>query len=157
MIWAQNKDRVIGRDGTIPWQLPEDLARFRRLTMGSVVVMGRRTWESLPEAFRPLPGRENVVLTSSELEGPVVLRSVSDVLDRYDDFWVIGGAGVYQAFLPLADEIALTEVDVDVTGDVLAPELDDDWDVVSHEDGTSASGLRYCFQQLVRRRVPSAA
>lgn len=155
MIWAQSRNRVIGRDGAIPWHLPEDLAHFRDLTMGSVVVMGRRTWDSLPEAFKPLPGRENVVLTSAAIEGVHCLPSVEEVLAAYDDFWVIGGGAVYAAFLSLATEIHVTEVETDVLGDVFAPDLPPEWERTSGDTLTSAEGLEYRFLQLTRRQVAS--
>jgi dihydrofolate reductase len=105
MIWAQARGGVLGADGALPWHLPEDLRLFRSLTTGCTVVMGRRTWASLPPAVRPLPGRRNVVLSSTLAAGDVeaeVAGSVPDVLARYDDVWVIGGGGVYAAFLPFA-------------------------------------------------------
>jgi dihydrofolate reductase len=159
MIWAQSRNRVIGAGGSIPWHLPEDLAHFRRTTLGSVCVMGRRTWDSLPPAFKPLPGRDCVVLTSSAepIEGARTAADVTEVLSSYDDFWVIGGAAVYAAFLPHAAEIELTEVDIDVPGDVLAPELTAEWERVSTEAHMSSTGIRYAFTRLRRTQVASPA
>ena len=97
---------MIGANGALPWHLPEDLKLFRERTTGSTVVMGRRTWESLPERFRPLPGRTNVVLTSDpgwSAEGARRAGSVDDVLAEPGAVWVIGGGAVYAAFLPHAD------------------------------------------------------
>ncbi|MGZ4648755.1 MAG: dihydrofolate reductase, partial [Blastococcus sp.] len=111
MVWAQARDGVIGADGALPWRLPEDLALFRELTMGSTVVMGRRTWESLPERFRPLPGRTNVVLTSDRTwsaDGARAAASVEQVLAEHESFWVIGGGEVYARFLPHADRLVVT-------------------------------------------------
>jgi dihydrofolate reductase len=160
LIWAQANGRVIGADGTIPWHLPEDLALFRRLTTGSTVVMGRRTWDSLPERFRPLPGRTNVVLTrdpSWSSPGARTASSVADARASYDDLWVIGGASVYDEFLSVADRVVRTEVDLDVEGDVRAPELGDDWIRCGSGEGgpeadwqESASGLRYRVREFVR-------
>lgn len=130
MIWAQARNGVIGVDGALPWHLPEDSALFRRVTTGSTVVMGRRTWESLPDRFRPLPGRVNVVLTSDRswaADGAVRASSVEQVLAEHGEFWVIGGEAVYAAFLPLADRLVVTEVDLAVDGDTWAPALDDRW------------------------------
>ena len=93
LIWAQSTSGVIGRDGSIPWDVPEDLIRFKELTVGRTVVMGRRTWESLPARFRPLPGRRNVVLTHQTdfmADGATVLQSLDDALTD-PDTWVIGG------------------------------------------------------------------
>jgi len=162
MVWAQAAGGVIGADGALPWHLPEDLRLFRALTVGSTVVMGRRTWESLPAAVRPLPGRRNVVL-SSTLEGATagveVVRSVPEVLALDGgDRWVIGGGGVYAALLPHADEVVVTEIDVEVPGDTWAPRLDPGWELGVRVPGTgwseSASGLRFRAAQW--RRAPGA-
>lgn len=157
LIWAQSRNRVIGHEGSIPWHLPEDLAHFRRTTMGSVCVMGRRTWDSLPSAFKPLPGRDNVVLTSSPepIDGAHTAASVAEVLSTYDDFWVIGGAAVYAAFLSVASEIALTEIDVDLPGDAFAPELPAHWECLSSESHVSSAGVPYAFKRLRNRAVAS--
>ena len=130
MVWARSRDGVIGADGALPWHLPEDLRLFRALTLGSTVVMGRRTWESLPPRFRPLPGRRNVVLSTTldPAEADVeVARSVDEVLARGNELWVIGGGAVYRAFLPHAAEVVVTEVDARPPGDTRAPELGPEW------------------------------
>jgi dihydrofolate reductase len=160
LIWAQAHDRVIGADGGLPWHLPEDMALFRRLTTGSTVVMGRRTWESLPERFRPLPGRTNVVLTSDpawSADGAHRAGSVADVLGAHESLWVIGGGAVYAAFLPHADRLVVTDVDAAVDGDTWAPAVDGAWQRVARtpEDGWSVSavgGLRYAVTEY--RRSP---
>jgi dihydrofolate reductase len=151
LIWAQAQARVIGADGALPWHLPEDLKNFRELTAGSVVVMGRRTWESLPERFRPLPGRTNVVLTTDPLwwaEGARPAYSVSQVLGQYPDCWVIGGGTVYAEFLPHAERAVVTDVDLAVEGDTRAPVLGTGWRVVSRTPAegwatSESTGLRY--------------
>nr|WP_211660497.1 dihydrofolate reductase [Modestobacter muralis] len=150
MVWAQAHDRVLGADGALPWHLPEDLRLFKALTLGSTVVMGRRTWESLPARVRPLPGRRNVVLsttlTAAEA-GVTVARSVADVLAGADDVWVIGGGGVYAAFLPHAAEVVTTEIDAPFPGDTFAPELGPSWTQAARVPGPgwlrSSSGLRF--------------
>ncbi|RZU32646.1 dihydrofolate reductase [Blastococcus saxobsidens] len=158
MVWAQGRGGVIGADGGLPWHLPEDLALFRRLTTGSTVVMGRRTWESLPERFRPLPGRLNVVLTSRRgwsADGARPATSVQQALDEHPSCWVIGGGAVYAAFLPHADRLVVTDVDVAVEGDTWAPALDGSWTRSSRTPdsgwSTSAAGLRYAVSEYVRR------
>ena len=107
LIWAQSTSGVIGRDGGIPWRLPEDQARFKELTLGHRVVMGRLTWESLPARVRPLPGRKNVVLTRQAgymADGAHVVSTLQEALT--DDLtWVIGGAQLYSLALPLATRI----------------------------------------------------
>ena len=150
LVWAQAAGGVIGRDGTIPWHVPEDMANFRALTSGTTVVMGRGTWNSLPARFRPLPQRRNVVLTrGAGVEGAEVARSLADALDGASgDVWVIGGGQVYAAALPLADRVVVTDVDLDVDGDVRAPALGPEWRAVAADpaDGgwlTSRTGTRY--------------
>ncbi|KDE97894.1 dihydrofolate reductase [Mycolicibacterium aromaticivorans JS19b1 = JCM 16368] len=154
LIWAQSTSGVIGRDGGIPWRLPEDLARFKDLTMGHTVVMGRRTWESLPGSVRPLPGRNNVVLTRQAdymADGATVVGALDDVPD--DDMWVIGGSEVYHLALPVADRCEVTEVEIDLRvddEDALAPGLDESWVGTSGDWQTSTSGLRYRFHSYLR-------
>jgi dihydrofolate reductase len=150
MIWAQAADGVIGADGALPWHLPEDLRLFKALTLGSTVVMGRRTWESLPARFRPLPGRRNVVLSTTldpEQAGVPVVTSVDDVLGLPGDRWVIGGGAVYAALLPHADEVVVTEVDARLPGDTWAPSLGPEWRPAVQVPATgwagSAAGLRF--------------
>lgn len=155
LIWAQSTSGVIGRDGGIPWRLPEDLARFKELTMGHTVVMGRRTWESLPPKFRPLPGRRNLVLTRDRqylAEGADVITSFDEVSP---DSWVIGGAEIYHLAMPTAKRCEVTEVDIDLRledEDALAPVLDESWSGAAGDWQDSASGLRYRFLTYVRRR-----
>jgi len=127
LIWAQARGGVIGRGGGIPWHLPEDMARFRSLTLGHPVVMGRRTWDSLPARFRPLPGRRNLVLTRSpdwRADGCETLSDPGGLLQKCEHsalVWIIGGAEIYRLFEPLATRAEITEVDIDVDGDALAP------------------------------------
>ena len=154
LIWAQSVSGVIGRDGGIPWRLPEDQARFKELTMGHTVVMGRRTWESLPAKVRPLPGRRNVVLTRDgayRADGAEVVGSLGPVLDS--DIWVIGGSQVYTLALPLAARCEVTEVDVSLPredDDVMAPLLDDSWMADDTDWQVSSTGLRYRFSSYRR-------
>ena len=161
LIWAQAANGVIGDRGRLPWHLPEDLARFRALTNGSTVVMGRATWESLPESVRPLPGRRNVVLTRDpawSADGAERAGSPEEVLAAAPDCWVIGGAEVYAAFLPHASRLVVTDVDLAVDGDTRAPVPDAGWRRVARtpEDGwaTSSSGLRYAVGEY--ERAPAA-
>lgn len=160
LIWAQSTSGVIGRDNGIPWRLPEDQARFKDVTMGHAVVMGRLTWESLPAKVRPLPGRRNVVVTRQSdfvADGATVVGNLEDALDpRYvadQETWVIGGAQIYALALPLATRCEVTEVDVDLPredDDAVAPVLDEQWTRTDGEWLTSAAGLRYRFATYVR-------
>ena len=155
LIWAQATSGVIGRDGGIPWRLPEDQARFKELTMGHAVVMGRLTWESLPAKVRPLPGRRNVVVTRQAgyaAEGAQVVRSFDDALTG-DDTWVIGGAQIYALALPIATRCEVTEVEIDLPrrdADAVAPVLDESWLGTTGDWLTSGSGLRYRFDSYLR-------
>lgn len=158
LVWAQAANGVIGRDGALPWHLPEDLAHFRAVTAGSTVVMGRATWESIPVRFRPLPGRRNVVLTRRpgwSAEGAEAAASLDDALALAGgDAWVVGGASVYAAAMGRADVLEVTELAEPVDGDTHAPAVGAEWVVVAldPEAGwrTSSSGLRYRF--VTRRR-----
>jgi len=132
MIWAQSATNgVIGVDGAMPWHIPEDLAHFRKVTADSTVIMGRKTWESLPPRFRPLPGRLNIVLTrdaSWSSEGAIAADSVDAALaaataaDR--PIWIMGGGEIYAQFLPLASRLEVTEVKGDFAGETFAPQID---------------------------------
>ena len=155
LIWAEAHGRVIGANGGIPWRVPGEQALFKQRTMGSTVVMGRATWESLPPARRPLPGRRNVVLSRGPgfaAGGAEVAGSVDEVLEKYDDVWVIGGAGVYAAFLPYADLVVRTEIDLTVDGDTYAPALGDDWPARPGAWETPQSGPRYRVVEHARSR-----
>lgn len=157
LVWAQAANGVIGRAGALPWHLPEDLAHFRELTRGATVVMGRRTWDSLPARFRPLPGRRNVVLTRDRAwsaPGAEVVHELDAALRAAADVWVIGGAEIYRAALPHADRAVITELREDFDGDCHAPALGRRWNTVGCEpaDGwhESAAGLGYRFLRLCR-------
>jgi dihydrofolate reductase len=148
LIWAQSTSGVIGRDGGIPWRLPEDQARFKELTMGHTVVMGRLTWESLPAKVRPLPGRRNVVITRQAhylADGADVVTTLEDALTG-GETWVIGGEQIYALALPVATRCEVTEVEIDLPrqdADAVAPVLDESWAGVAGDWLTSSSGLRY--------------
>ncbi|MFD4420504.1 dihydrofolate reductase [Agromyces sp. NPDC058484] len=161
LVWAEARGGVIGRDGGMPWHVPEDLAHFKAVTLEAPVIMGRRTWESLPPRSRPLPGRENIVVTRNEAwaaAGAVRAASVDEALalaaDGFDDrVWVIGGAELFAAVIDRADRLEVTELDLAVDGDTYAPEVDGSWRVASGDPGwrTSRGGIRYRFRRLERR------
>ncbi|KZS59298.1 dihydrofolate reductase [Mycobacterium kansasii] len=156
LIWAQSTSGVIGRGGDIPWRVPEDLGHFKGVTLGHTVVMGRRTWDSLPAAARPLPGRRNVVLSRQPgflAEGAEVVGSLEDALTGPGDTWVIGGEQIYTLAMPVAIRCEVTEVDVDLPrddADALAPLLDETWHGDMGEWLVSRSGLRYRFHSYYR-------
>jgi dihydrofolate reductase len=127
-VVAVSRDGVIGRAGGLPWHISSDLKRFKAITMGKPLVMGRKTWESLPK--RPLPGRQNIVITRQknyQAEGAVVVADAASALaaaGEVEEICVIGGGEIFAKFLAKADRIYLTEVDLEVEGDVRFPVID---------------------------------
>lgn len=164
IIVAMNRRRVIGVDGHLPWHLPSDLKHFRHITVGHTVIMGRKTYESLPDHFRPLPDRTNVVLSTSwspsQEEGVIVLSSWSKVLNYIEDlsatrhFFVIGGQSVFELALPMATTIHLTRVEDDQPGPVLFPEFEGvDWCLVENSEIQQGRGDQFPFRfETYRRR-----
>lgn len=172
LIYARARNGVIGRDNQLPWHLPEDMAFFKQKTAGGTVVMGRKTWDSLPERFRPLPGRANVVVTRQgdwAADGAQRAGSLDEALALAVDgadasgeavrVWVIGGGELFRQALPRADRLEVTELDLDVAGDAFAPERGPEWRLAAVEPAasgneprwhTSRSGIRYRFLSLER-------
>lgn len=152
LIAAVGENGVIGSGGAIPWRLPEDMRRFKALTLGHPVVMGRKTWDSLPK--KPLPHRANIVVTRRkdwQEDGATAAGSVEEALARDDTTFIIGGAEIYRAALPLATRIELTEVHSAFTGDAYFPALDKTrWRETSREPHATPDGLRYSFVTLER-------
>ena len=147
LIYAQSQNGVIGINNTLPWHLPQDLAHFKAKTSGCPVIMGRKTWDSLPPKFRPLPGRTNIVITRDagfQAEGARVVQTLEQALalaekicliDGAEEAVVIGGAQIYALALPLADRLYLTQVHADVEGDAHFPPLDlAQWHELGRED-----------------------
>ncbi|MFC9965064.1 MULTISPECIES: dihydrofolate reductase [Nocardia] len=156
LIWAQANDGVIGVDNTIPWRLPEDMANFRETTTGHPVIMGRRTWDSLPAAFRPLAGRRNIVVTRQSdwaAEGAERAASLPDALAMTGtaDTWIAGGGEIYRQALPLATTLLVTEVDTTVAGDAFAPVIGAEWHAPDTPWRTAENGLRYRIRHYVRQ------
>jgi dihydrofolate reductase len=161
LIYAQSLDGFIGKDNTLPWRIPEDLARFKYLTTGCPVIMGRKTWDSIPEKFRPLPGRRNIVITrkvdrTTQMMGspwwcvPDPVSALDVARDFYennygDDVWVIGGEQIYNLFLPLADWVHMTLVlGYYPECDARAPVLKlGEWKNVVTERLKSSTGIEY--------------
>ncbi len=144
IVVAHSRNRVIGRDGDLPWRLPTDLRRFREVTSGGTVVMGRKTWDSLPDRYRPLPDRRNVVVSRNGCDAPEVCRSVEEALAGGDCF-VIGGGEVYAQALPLADRVYATEIAAQVDGDVFFAPLGEGWRCVERSDPIEENGHAYSF------------
>jgi dihydrofolate reductase len=158
LIAAVARRGAIGKDGGMPWQLPADLAHFRHVTMGAPVVMGRKTWESLPPRFRPLPGRRNLVVTRNaawQADGAEAAPSLDAALARLHDaerVAVIGGGELYRAALPRADALVLTEIDADFDADTFFP----DWprerfEEVARDSHRADAGWDYHFVTYRRR------
>ena len=156
LIFACARKGVIGLNNTLPWHLPEDLAHFKKTTLGQPVIMGRKTWESLPPKFRPLPGRTNIVVTRQtdwQAPGAHVAHSMAQALavcSTEAEVWVIGGAEVYAQALPLAQRAVITEIDAHFEGDAFAPTFDVSWQETARESYTAANGLAYSFVTLTR-------
>jgi dihydrofolate reductase len=151
LVYARARNGVIGKDGVLPWHLPEDLAHFRKVTMGAPVIMGRKTWESIPAKFRPLPGRRNVVVTRQagwSAPGAEVAHTIEQAVAMCEPAahaWLIGGAELYREAVPLAQIAEVTEIDADFEGDAYAPQLNAEWTELTREEHVAANGLRYAF------------
>lgn len=162
MIWAQTNQGIIGADGGMPWRLPEDMAHFTRVTTGHPVVMGRKTWESFPDKYRPLPHRTNIVVTrqqgwgsTPEASGAVVLDSVGAALAQArlspgaEEVWVVGGGEIYAQAMEDCNVAVITVINTDVPGDTLAPVLGADWSFrgATPQEGwhTAKNGTEYRF------------
>lgn len=158
LVYAQSRNGIIGDAGGLPWHIPSDLKRFKETTLGKPVIMGRKTWDSLPR--KPLPGRVNIVITRQPdfvAEGVHVVSGVEAALAMAGDVpevCVIGGGDIYRQFLPLASRIYLTEVDVTVSGDTPAPVLaPEQWRVVSELPGVRGEKDSAAFTTKVLERL----
>jgi len=157
LVAALAANRVIGRDNQLIWHVPEDMAHFRQITAGRAVLMGRKTWESLPERFRPLPGRRNIVITRQAAyaaPGAVVAGSLAEgvaAAGEVPEVCVIGGADIYTQALALADRLCLTELDISPEGDAHFPPLPAGWTCVERTPFTSSSGISGAFATYRRQ------
>ncbi|QJW84108.1 dihydrofolate reductase [Ramlibacter terrae] len=159
MIFARARNGVIGKDGVMPWHLPEDLAHFKRVTPGCPVIMGRKTWDSLPPRFRPLPGRRNIVVTrntgwsAAGVERVHSLEQALALVEGASHAWVIGGADIYKQALGRAEVVEATEIDAEYEGDAYAPELGAEWTELERDAHVSASGVPFTFVTYGRGRL----
>jgi dihydrofolate reductase len=167
MIWAQANGGVIGHGGDMPWYLPEDFAHFKAKTLGTPVIMGSATWRSLPEAFRPLPGRTNIVLTrdphldapgahlAGDVDQAIALAGKSAQLTGSSTIWIIGGGKIYSQFMNYAEVLEVTHINLDVVGDTHAPHIAPQFTLTHREPETgwneSRTGLHYAFATYTRR------
>lgn len=149
LIAAKAANNCIGKDGQLPWSIPEDLKHFRNCTIGKTVLMGRKTWESLPVKYRPLPGRKNVVVsrdTTFRAEGAKVFHDLTTALIDLskEEICIIGGSELFKQCLQLADTLELTEIHKVYEGDTFFPEINqDEWQVVGRDDHDEFSFLTY--------------
>ena len=158
IVAAVARNRAIGKDNQLLWSLPEDMAHFKALTAGRTVVMGRKTWESLPPRFRPLPGRRNIVVSrragyaapGAELAGS--LENALELASTADMVFVIGGEQIYRQAMARADRLELTEVDVAPAADAWFPDVTEaDWQAAERREQTGADGTRFAFVTYRRR------
>lgn len=159
LILAKSKNNVIGKDGTIPWYIPNDLKHFRELTMGHIVIMGRKTYDSLPLRFRPLAGRQNVVVTNNrELFIPFVdiQYSLKSAIEKYindkRDIFIIGGGSLYNEGMYYANQIDLTSLHINVEGDTYAPDIDYTKWIINKASIHNHEEIEYSFATLNRRK-----
>ena len=152
LIAAVARNRALGKDGQLLWHLPEDMRYFRETTRGKPVIMGRKTWESLPDAFRPLPGRRNIVISRNpayDAPGATLAGSLEEASRLTQDdteVFIIGGAEIYRQALPLAQRLYLTEVTQDFAADAFFPEFSDrEWKEISRSEQKRGSGLEFTF------------
>ena len=155
LIYARSRNNVIGVNGDLPWHLPEDLAHFKRTTLGQPVIMGRVTWQSIPDKFRPLPGRTNVVVSRQAnfvAPGAQVVNSLQSAINLFpadEVVWLIGGAQLYAQAMPMAQQLVITEIDADYAGDAFAPSINTaEWTETHRTTHTSAQGLAYSLVTL---------
>ena len=159
LVVAYAANRAIGRDGDLPWRLPSDMRRFRELTTGHAVLMGRRTFESLPDAYRPLPQRRNLVLSRSERYEPAGAEVFGDLQSAVEacggECFVIGGAAVYREALQLADRVYATEIEERFEGDTFFPSLPEgEWRCADRGERIVEDGIPFSFilyERIARR------
>ena len=156
IIAAMAKNRVIGHNNTIPWKLPEDMINFKKMTEGSNIIMGRKTWESLPN--KPLINRNNFVITRQDnykAPGAIVFNNLKDALAYLDETrvtYIIGGAEIYKEALPLADRLFITDIDIECEGDAYFPEFKKDWKIITvHNHVSNRDRIHFSYTIYERR------
>jgi len=151
IIVATSENNVIGRGNDIPWYIPKDLEHFKKLTTGNTVIMGRKTYESLPKEYRPLPNRVNIVITrdkSYQAKGCLVVNSLEEALRKSDnnrEIFIIGGGQIYREGLKFAERIYLTKIHKNISGDTYFPKLNKFWKLVDEEEKSGFSFLTYVY------------
>jgi len=151
LIFARAANGVIGIHNTLPWHLPEDLAHFKRTTLGCPVIMGRKTWDGLPAKFRPLPGRPNIVVTrqknwqakGAQTAGTIEQACAMCPVDS--TAWVIGGAEIYALTLPMSSLAVVTDIEASFEGNAFAPQFGTEWTEIARERHVATTGLHFSF------------
>lgn len=157
LLVAMDENRLIGRKGTLPWRLPDDVRYFKQVTMGHPIVMGRKTWESLPK--RPLPGRRNIVISTDPdymASGAEVITNPEKLRSMFHDeeVFIIGGGATFEYFMPWADRLYITEIDGQFEGDTYFPQFNKaEWELVWGREGDSDDQNPYAHRYLVYKRV----
>lgn len=154
LLWAMDKNRGIGLNNELPWRLPEDLKYFKKVTMGKPIAMGRKTYDSIG---RPLPGRENIVVTRSQgltIEGCTVIHDVKELLNREEgELFVIGGAEIFKEILPYSDRLYITEIYDEFEADTFFPEINmSDWELIESTPGIKDEKNPYDYEFFVYQR-----
>ena len=159
-VVAMDNNRLIGRDNDLPWRLPDDMRWFREQTMGKPCIMGRKTYDSLPVRFRPLPGRLNIVVTRNpdyEAPGAVIVHSIEDALDaagEVEEVIIVGGAVLFRRLMPVVDRLYLTKVHDAAKGDVYFPAFDmDEWRETYRQDHPADDRHAFAFTWLILDRA----
>jgi dihydrofolate reductase len=160
LIFAQSLNGIIGDSGKIPWSIPENMAHFKRHTMHHPVIMGRKTWDSLPQSVKPLPSRPNLILSRQahfSAHGASVHTSIEDAIQhcfllpcRPQEVWCIGGSEIYSQAIPFASKIIRTTVHIELAGDTHAPFINDAWRLTKITKHTSINGPSYTIEEFVR-------
>lgn len=160
IIVAIAEDWGIGRNNELLWHIPEDLRRFKKLTMGQCIIMGKKTWESLPK--RPLPGRKNIVLTDIPgeiIEGSITAYSIPDALSKCDsgeEIFIIGGGSIYRQFMPIADRLYITHIHQKAEADIYFPVIEDSiWNAVEKEEHNADSEGNPAYSYVIYQRKKS--
>lgn len=164
IIVAAATNMVIGKNNDLPWHIPSDLKRFKELTFGKRVSMGRKCWESIPEKFRPLPNRENIVFTRDLdyiAEGAIVMHKLDKVIKGHErnsplhileEEFVIGGAEIYKRYFPIANKLYMTEVLGEIDGDTYLQGFNpDEWDLIDESAIYEENGFKFRFKIFLRK------
>jgi dihydrofolate reductase len=158
IIVAASKNNCIGKEDDLPWDLPTDMKRFKKLTNGHVVVMGRKTFETIPEKYRPLPNRTNVIITRNKdykAEGCEIRHDLQKALDEFvwgnTEVFVMGGGEIYKEAFSYANQFMLTRIDAEVEGDTFLEGFDENkWELINSEEPIEENGLSYTFEDYKR-------